>query len=248
MAPPAISSKQLRIMQSAARANPEAEAAFLRALLDATVYAHVPKRGPPVGRLQFVQFVAPDSGQTVLPFFSDRRKAEFAASGRVGIIAMAGRRLFQLTQGATLMLDPNDDRMALYPAEIDALLAGRSLASFASEQLTESVRVGACKPSVPIDGLAAALNGNFQADAAVQAAYVVEIHSGKDYENVSLLVTVVAPTSAGERIARTIAQTLQTGPVVVSLPVSVVCHSPGAPLPSICENAIQFYEGSATNA
>ena len=62
----------------------------------------------------------------VLPFFSDRKQAEEASVGKVGIVAMSGRRLFELTQGATLMLNPNPDRAALYPPEVSALLAEAS--------------------------------------------------------------------------------------------------------------------------
>lgn len=49
-----------------------AEEAFFKALLNCTVYAHVPVEPAPPDRMRFVQFVRPDNSQTVLPFFSDR--------------------------------------------------------------------------------------------------------------------------------------------------------------------------------
>src|SRR5580698_4725069 len=121
---------QLQTLLEAARspATPEKarhiEEAVFKALLDSTVFAHVPAGPVPPGRIRFIQFVRPDNKQTVLPFFSDRTQAEEASAGKVGVVAMSGRRLFELTQGATLMLNPNLDQVVLYPPEISALLTG----------------------------------------------------------------------------------------------------------------------------
>lgn len=48
---------------------------------------------------------------------------------------MAGRRLLELTRGATLMLNPNRDHLTFYPPEIGALLEGRPLGVFLQETL-----------------------------------------------------------------------------------------------------------------
>ena len=102
------SAKRLQDLLQAARQSTgpneiaRAEDAFFKALLKSTVYAHVPLAPSPPGRMRFVQFVRPDNGQTVLPFFSDREQAEFAAGNVRAIIAMAGRELLELTRGATL--------------------------------------------------------------------------------------------------------------------------------------------------
>jgi hypothetical protein len=79
------SAKRLQDLLQAARQSTgpneiaRAEDAFFKALLKSTVYAHVPLAPSPPGRMRFVQFVRPDNGQTVLPFFSDREQAEVAA-------------------------------------------------------------------------------------------------------------------------------------------------------------------------
>lgn len=49
--------------------------------------------------MRFLQFVRPDNGQTVLPFFSERAQAEAAAGNAALIVAMSGRDLFELTGG-----------------------------------------------------------------------------------------------------------------------------------------------------
>lgn len=85
----------------------------------------------------------------VLPFFSERMKAERASTLDVAIIAMDARQLFELTCGATLMLDPNDERAALYLEEISALLSGRPLVAFGLEKVSEPETLGVrslCRP------------------------------------------------------------------------------------------------------
>ena len=77
-----VSAEEIATLLEAARAAQQgpdvaaAEDAFFKALLDATVYAHVPIEGAPPGRMRFIQFLHPGNGQTVLPFFSDRAQAE----------------------------------------------------------------------------------------------------------------------------------------------------------------------------
>lgn len=105
--------------------DPQEESAFFRALLKATVYAHISsteRLDIHADRIRFVQFPRPDNGQLVLPFFTDEKKALFAAGSVVRIISLKGRQLLELTRGATLMLNPNDTRCVLYPEEVDALL------------------------------------------------------------------------------------------------------------------------------
>jgi len=57
------------LLQNAAFSTDD-ENAFFKALLDATLYAHVPVKQVR-GRVRFIQFVRPDNGQTVLPIFTD---------------------------------------------------------------------------------------------------------------------------------------------------------------------------------
>lgn len=195
---PKVAESPLDALFEAARAasNPadimDVEQAFYKALMEATVYAHVPTEPAPPDRIRFVQFIRPDNGQTVLPFFSDREQAEVvAATGKVMIVAMAGRRLFELTRGATLMLNPNRDQLAFYPPEIGALLEGRPLGVFSKETLGANEQVGVCLPSVPTDALVLALRALYEREPSVRAGYLVEAYRGPDDSDVFLLLTLV---------------------------------------------------------
>lgn len=219
-----------------------AEDAVFRALLDLTVYAHVPAETSPPDRIRFVQFVRPDNGQMVLPFFSDRDQAEEAAAVRkVGIVAMTGRRLLELTQGATLMLNPNRDRVALYPPEVNALLDGRSLGHFTHETREREEQVGFCPPSVPTDALVVTLRALFAREPAVRAAYLVEMHRGADLSDVSLLLNLVVTEGSEERLVQLTSLELNSLSPAPSLAVTMCCQSPDEPLPGYCQHGIQFY-------
>lgn len=106
--------------------DPSAEPAFMAALLDATVYVHAP-RNDRSGNLRLVSFPHPQTGNYLVPFFSNRRRAEEASSPRIRIIGMTGRKLFEITTGATLILNPNQLYCLFYPEEIALLLQGKVL-------------------------------------------------------------------------------------------------------------------------
>lgn len=238
----ATSARELQELMAQARMDPGREEAFLRALLDATVYAHVPALAPPKGRMQFIQFTHPDTGRPVLPFFSDLLRAQIAADGRVGIVAMAGRELFGLTLGATLMLDPNDAHMAIYPEEIRALLTGERIGTFSLEHLEEDDTVQASPPSRPVDRLVSLLRKRLEAEQDVQAAYLIEIRRGVRFEDASLLAVIVGDPRQAERIARGCAQLLQAEQSISPLPVLITFRAPAEAMPEICRAGYLFYE------
>ncbi|MBD8898555.1 enhanced serine sensitivity protein SseB C-terminal domain-containing protein [Rhodanobacter sp. DHG33] len=217
-----------------------AEQAFFNALLDATVYAHVPTEPAPPDRIRFMQFVRPDNGQTVLPFFSDQEQASVAAAGQAAIVAMSGRRLFELTRGATLMLNPNRDHLTLYPPEIGALLEGRPLGVFSHETVKAGEKVGLCPPSVPTDALVLALRSLFEREPSVRAGYLVEVHRGADYSDVLLLLTLVVTKGNVERMVQLTSMALRSA-TPPPLPVTMSCVLPDEPLPELCHHGIQFY-------
>jgi len=218
-----------------------AEDAFFNALLDATIYAHVPIDPPPEGSMRFVQFIRPDNGQTVLPFFSDRNQAEAAAAGSVGIVAMQGLRFFDLTRGATVMLNPNRDRIALYPAEINALLGGRPVGTFTQEIIEADEQVRVSPPTMSTAILIEGWQDLYVNEPAVRSAYLAEVHRTKHGPEAFLLLTLVVTAGNDERIVHLTALKLGALSPDLSLPVTVSCVRPDEPLPEICHAGIQFY-------
>ncbi len=235
----AISTEKLNALMNAAMQDASAEGAFFRGLLDATLYAHVPKKAPPEGRMRFVMFTRPDTGELVLPFFTDRIKAEFAGRDNVGIVALEGRRLFELTQGASLMLNPNDDWLMLYPPEVQSILAGESLAHISKEVLERDEPITIRRASAPTDELSRVLADHFASEPDIEAAYLVEIARGKDLTDLSILVTVIAPSGSEGRIVQTSSHALQRKRPAAPMPV-IISVEPACRL-ALTEYGIQIY-------
>ncbi len=218
-----------------------AQDAFFKALLKSTVYAHVPLAPSPPRRMRFMQFVRPDNGQTVLPFFSDREQAEVAADGVCAIIAMAGRELLELTRGATLMLNPNVDHIVLYPPEVNAILTGQSIGVFSSEVMTTSEQVSACLPSCSPDALTPVLQERFATEPSVRAAYLVELHRGPELADISLLLGIVVAAVHHERLLQLTTLWIQPALQDLAMPLSILLCKPDEALPEVFHHGIQCY-------
>ena len=242
-----MTTDKLAQLLAAARATPpgenpeDAQEAVFRALLDATVYAHVPLESPPEGVMRFIQFVRPDNGQTVLPFFSDREQSEAAAGGNVLSMAMSGRNLFELTRGATLMLNPNLDAVALYPPEIVALLKGRALGFFGKEEVAEDTRVLIGRPSISTAGLNGMLCSLFEREATVRGAFLAEVHRQDERAEVFLLLTVVVAQAHQERILQLATLAFKTEALQLDLPLSMRFLAPDVLLDEFCNSGVQIF-------
>lgn len=222
--------------------DPEAtQAAVFNALLDATVYAHVPLESPPEGVMRFIQFVRPDNGQTVLPFFSDLKQSEVAADKSALSVAMSGRNLFELTRGATLMLNPNLDAITLYPPEITALLEGKPLGFFRIEEVAEDIEVRAGPPSVSTAALNGLMRSLFKREATVRAAFLAEVHRQDEQAGVFLLLTVVVSQAQQERILQLATLAFKTEALQLDLPLRMRFLAPHEPLDQICHSGVQIF-------
>ena len=125
-----------RLIEAAAK-DPSREPELFQALLGATMYAHSPI-GDKSERLRLVMFKSPDDGSYVVPVFTDKAKAEFAARGKVRLVEGTGRELLEITRGATVMINPNDVRCTLYPEEISELLASGTIVPVQKDNFEES--------------------------------------------------------------------------------------------------------------
>lgn len=184
-----------------------AEPAFLRALLDAPLFVHIPKVEPP-GRRQFVMFKSPVDGQYVIPVFSDQAKADWAAQGNVHVLEMNGRALFDLARGATFVLDPNDNWCTLYPEEIERLLCDGTVASVQEwapdEHLDKRVYKLDQVPKLLTRGLGAVL----PAIREIEIAYLAGVKDIKGNMPGTLIVALGGDPKLAERSIRTAATAL----------------------------------------
>lgn len=170
------------------------------------VYVHTP-RYDGHHRLRLIQFTLP-SGQRVLPFFSEKAQA-VAAIGDARIVAMPGRQLFELTRGATLMLNPNGISCTLYPEEIAALLERGEVAIVEHEEIPDqSLQVGRLSEPPPA-WLIEVLITLYASLPRVEAAYLAETRWPGIPGKTGFLIALTVKPADAERAARATITTIQ---------------------------------------
>lgn len=205
------------------------EPLFLRTLLKAELYVHLPLSDDS-GRARLLQFTRPD-GLTVIPIFSSLDKAERAASGAVRVGRLTGRNLLEATRGATLMLNPNDTNTTLYPEEIQALLdEGLASVSPRFDEEQQPLEVAPC--AAEDDWL-----GNLIIEAIdpIQSALTLYLFSARlpdlTDRHRRLLAVLVVPANQSERAARAIGVAIEAGRRPPGCTVDLITLTPTEPLP-----------------
>lgn len=226
-------SPDLRRLRERAIADPRAEPTYLRALLGATLYAHLPLSDDS-GRTRLIAFTRPD-GLTVIPMFTELRQAQAAAATAARIVAATGRQLFEATRGGIVMLDPNEVGMTLYPEEIAALLDDGRLAPAPVAFHAPGLRLVA--PPAGDEWLLDVLADAFAAIPEVHRFHLAGAGmDGGDSDR--LLVLVAAPDSATERLARALGTALQAVPRTPSLPIDLGTYSEQSPLDEMLRHGL----------
>ncbi len=194
--------------------DPREESAFFRALLKATVYAHIPltdRLDFHADRIRFVQFPRPDNGQLVLPFFTDEEKARFAAGSAVRILPLKGRHLLELTRGATLILNPNDAPCVLYPEEVEALLRTGFIARIEKFKVQEETAPLVGPPmNDPPSWLIDALISVLAKLPDIQLAYIAGLYTASEEpQQTGFLIALDGDDQHSERAMRAVNTVLQ---------------------------------------
>jgi hypothetical protein len=227
-----VSENELRRLLQRAMTDPKEEPAFFRALLDATVYAHVPISDDS-GRLRFVQFARPDNGELVLPFFATESEAYSTAGDGRRVVALPGRTLLTHTLGATLLLDPNGARCTLYPEEVSALIATGTVAAIESEivQHEREVLLGPIQ-SIPewFKPIWFQLLRKLQ---HVEKAYLLATAPASEPERLSLLIVLGVAPAFSERTTRALATALTIRGAELRLSIDSVCYDPSKGPPEL---------------
>ena len=219
-----VAPSELNRLLEAALDDQRQENAFFQALLDSMVYAHSPKTGPP-GR-QFIQFRGPD-GELLLPFFSDRGKADRAAQGKLRVFALQGRDFLVRTLGATLVLNPNDRWCKLYPDEVRQLLNRKSLPILITENLEGGKSVATYTEAIPPADLAEMLVSEIQSLPEIERAYLIDMRLNEEEQTAHWILVSIAPEGVKERLARTLVARSQSFCAEREIQFSVMVFSPG---------------------
>ena len=194
-----------RLIEAAAK-DPSREPELFQALLGATMYAHSPI-GDKSERLRLVMFKSPDDGSYVVPVFTDRVKADFAARGKVRLVEGTGREMLEIIHGAAVMINPNDVRCTLYPEEISALLANGTIAPIWKDEVREGEARYFKLAKVP-STLAKAMKKALPDIRGVELAYVVGLKWQAADRPDSLLIVLGGHPDRADREVRAFAMAL----------------------------------------
>lgn len=200
------------------------EAALFHLLLNATLYVHAPKM-PTGPRLSLVQFKTPQ-GVMAIPVFTDIKKAEFAGRGNVRIIPIHARKLFSASLGANIVINPNDAWCILYPEEIRALLAGRTLGRKPEDiETTKDIQLRpAQNPSAELVKL---IEESLAPIETAQDAWLTEADDDERPSSSRYIVVVAAEQPSYERIARSLTLALSNSGMSFEKTVDITFIEPG---------------------
>ena len=205
------------------------EPEFFRSLLEASVYAHMPKHDRS-GRVRFIQFHAPD-GELLLPFFSDFGKADAASKGKARIVKLIGRQFLESTLGATVILNPNNQWCKLYPEEVRVLLRTGHVAILESESYEDQSKIAVANPEGVPETLLEVFRSILATLPDVEAAYLVDMRFEPHLDHPNWVVAVSAPKAVSTRVCRAILAELQSQPTLTDKPLSVLTLPTEGPIP-----------------
>jgi hypothetical protein len=167
---------------SAAPSSPEAEQTFYRLLLESPLYIIDDAEGPRptehgVTTLQpgyQIRVVTLDiRGVPHTPIFSSLTRLRAVVDVERRYLAMNGRELLEIVQGAHLVLNPGSTLGKYFvPEETAALLSGDIFRSYSESVLTEDTQYMLGQPAVYPTHIADALAARFQTLPDVTAAYL----------------------------------------------------------------------------
>lgn len=188
-----------RLMRNAI-ADPSCEPEMLRALLGAPIYVLLPLSDDS-GRVRLITYTRPD-GMPFIPFFSDVARASASAQGAAKVARVSGRELFEAARGATLMLDPNDTSLTLYPEEVIALLRGGLNVPVPIRANSVGVEIVPVGPEA--GQVVAFLRAALELLPDVTAIHVARRHLSESPEATAYVAVVAVPDVHAERVARSL--------------------------------------------
>jgi hypothetical protein len=239
-----VTADQLYRLIEQGRHDVQAKRAFFRALPEATMYAHVAKDAAPEEPPRLIKVWHPGRGQYFIPCYTDAEKANARADGIVGVIGLPGRTVLELSHGCAMVVNPDHYAVELYPNEIAALLNGRPLADAGKFAFASDISLAFVPPSIPLDQLAASLILHLITEPAAEAAYAAEMHAGNDPIEVSLLVEIIGPPHAAERLVQTSAHVIQPVVATVPMPIRLTGNQAGNARLATHSSARQLYRRS----
>lgn len=234
-----LTEAELEELMRAAMEDPRKDIDFLRGLLNATLHALAPLSDDHP-RLRLIMFQRPD-GMHFIPCFTSEWQAEEARGNTTRRVSMLGRLLLESTRGAMFIVNPNHESCALYPEEVEQLLAtGRiGLVTCETIQRDQAVLVGPPRemPEWLVSGLRALYT---KLPFVVSAHLLGTVRPDISNETIWLVSLVVEPPYE-ERAVHATSAAMQEPWATAAGPVDFTTVTPDR-TDELLEGAVKFYE------
>jgi hypothetical protein len=192
-----------------AATDPAARPDFYRQLLEAEVFVIGEPRAHPdaawtaqPGESIALQHWGKPDGTTVLPFFSSLEALQRAVDQEVTYYQLPARALLEMTQGATLVLDPRSDYgKEFVPGEIAALLAGGLTHAAERRVIQEATQVLLAQPKERPEALINGVRAFLGKRPAARRAWLALMHIPTQDSDPHLVVGIEADGDADALLA-----------------------------------------------
>jgi len=173
---------------------------FYRLLIEAQIYVIGETARPGTGsqdldkgdRVSIQNWQRPD-GSPIIPFFTSLPALQRAISEQVSYLCLPARSLFEMTRGASFLLNPKSDYgKELLPGEIEALLSVGTNSMPQTRVVEKQTQVLLGQPKEYPTEMVAALSRFFSRRPNVKAAYLVLMHDPSVDKRPHLLVGMMA--------------------------------------------------------
>jgi hypothetical protein len=186
--------RALRLAAAEAASRPD----FYRVLLESEVYVigNKPQGAADsntvaAGEKLSIQNWAKDDGTPIVPFFSSLAQLRRALTEEASYLALPARSLFEITKGASLVLNPNADYgKEFVPQEVEALLSGGMTQEPVQRVTQKEAKVLLGQPAKYPTRIVEALKALFAKRDEVSAAYLCLMHDTAQDEKAHLVVGV----------------------------------------------------------
>jgi hypothetical protein len=192
------SQNPLEIALARAATEPASRPEFYRLLLESEIYVigHTDTLGEgrttlPVGaKLSIVHWEKRD-GTSFVPFFTNIEALQRALKEEARFVAMQARNFFEITRGATLVLNfASSHYKEFFPSEIDALLATGVNHVAATRVVEKPTRVLLGQPTKYPSEMVSSLAALLAKHPNVKAAYLCLMHDQESGEVPTLVVGI----------------------------------------------------------
>jgi len=139
---------------------------------------------------------------------------------------MSGRLLFELTLGASLVLNPNRDAVMLYPEEIRELLETSQVAKVEMENLQNPAAMAFGPPRHAPDWLEEWLRVSLPQLPYVETAYLVDAYRPEAPMTVTVMIILAVAPEHFERAGRAVTTLLQPRTRELEVSVDVLPYDP----------------------